>query len=773
MEERPQKINYSKFISSLITTIRKTRLYPIKHPVVVSSMKIVCEALREVLKLKQEVNLSISPDNKIMIEAKPFTDKSAGPIDDLATYIRKFDIDNLSFISGISDKEVEGFIEIMTQKPEQVKAEGGIKKVLSAKEIQHIKADQFSYIKVDKDKSAVFVDKGVSLEGKLKTRVSDFCKGKINNPQEIKEIEESLFSSVSKEISSENKVSTKTKNVLKRYIRASQEKELILVRLEDLLVKSGLDRKEAGNLVGRIRKGVSRKPKRKTPESSMGVPGKGPGLGEGKGAGEGLGAGPGKGLGLGKGQGPGPGKGPGLGEGKGAGEGLGAGPGKGLGLGKGQGPGPGKGPGLGEGKGAGKGRGAGEGISETGQVIAGEGGGIAGAAATPGDERLDQENRELKSKIAKLEKELSEKTARLEAIEKEKKKIVNEKERIDNIVHNMGEGMLAVGPDGKILMANTTAEEILGITKNDIGRPIKEVVKDEHLLTLMKNMSPDKEGILKKDIELYSKSEDTKKILSTSSAVIEDANGNTMGMVTILNDITKQREIEKLKQDFLTGVSHDLRTPLVAMGKSVSMLLGKNSGEVSKIQGEFLSIIDRNLKRLTILINDLLDLSKLEAGRMKINPLPSSIEKTIDESIQSLKIWARTKSINLQKKIPAGIREIYFDPNRIIQVLNNLLSNAIKFTPNGGEIAVEVEMDKEKSELIVTVQDSGVGIPPEDLDKVFEKFYQVEDSASSGTGGTGIGLAIVKQIVELHGGKVWVESQKGKGTRFSFTLPAK
>ena len=739
MEERPQKINYSKFISSLITTIRKTRLYPIKHPVVVSSMKIVCEALREVLKLKQEVNLSISPDNKIMIEAKPFTDKSAGPIDDLATYIRKFDIDNLSFISGISDKEVEGFIEIMTQKPEQVKAEGGIKKVLSAKEIQHIKADQFSYIKVDKDKSAVFVDKGVSLEGKLKTRVSDFCKGKINNPQEIKEIEESLFSSVSKEISSENKVSTKTKNVLKRYIRASQEKELILVRLEDLLVKSGLDRKEAGNLVGRIRKGVSRKPKRKTPESSMGVPGKGPGLGEGKGAGEG----------------------------------LGAGPGKGLGLGKGQGPGPGKGPGLGEGKGAGKGRGAGEGISETGQVIAGEGGGIAGAAATPGDERLDQENRELKSKIAKLEKELSEKTARLEAIEKEKKKIVNEKERIDNIVHNMGEGMLAVGPDGKILMANTTAEEILGITKNDIGRPIKEVVKDEHLLTLMKNMSPDKEGILKKDIELYSKSEDTKKILSTSSAVIEDANGNTMGMVTILNDITKQREIEKLKQDFLTGVSHDLRTPLVAMGKSVSMLLGKNSGEVSKIQGEFLSIIDRNLKRLTILINDLLDLSKLEAGRMKINPLPSSIEKTIDESIQSLKIWARTKSINLQKKIPAGIREIYFDPNRIIQVLNNLLSNAIKFTPNGGEIAVEVEMDKEKSELIVTVQDSGVGIPPEDLDKVFEKFYQVEDSASSGTGGTGIGLAIVKQIVELHGGKVWVESQKGKGTRFSFTLPAK
>ena len=337
----------------------------------------------------------------------------------------------------------------------------------------------------------------------------------------------------------------------------------------------------------------------------------------------------------------------------------------------------------------------------------------------------------------------------------------------------MGEGMLAVGPDGKILMANTTAEEILGITKNDIGRPIKEVVKDEHLLTLMKNMSPDKEGILKKDIELYSKSEDTKKILSTSSAVIEDANGNTMGMVTILNDITKQREIEKLKQDFLTGVSHDLRTPLVAMGKSVSMLLGKNSGEVSKIQGEFLSIIDRNLKRLTILINDLLDLSKLEAGRMKINPLPSSIEKTIDESIQSLKIWARTKSINLQKKIPAGIREIYFDPNRIIQVLNNLLSNAIKFTPNGGEIAVEVEMDKEKSELIVTVQDSGVGIPPEDLDKVFEKFYQVEDSASSGTGGTGIGLAIVKQIVELHGGKVWVESQKGKGTRFSFTLPAK
>ena len=731
MEDNLKNLNYSKFIASLITTIRKTKLYPIQHPVVVASMKNVCKALEELHKEKKSISLSISPDNKIMVEAKPFRDKSAGPVDDLAIYIRKFDIDNITFISGVSDKEIEAFVEIMTRKPEEIKAEGGIKKVFLKKSIQHIKADQFAYIKVDKDKKPVFVDKKAALQLTLKARVSEFCKGKIDDPDKVKKIEEGIFSAISSELSVEKKISTKTKNIFIKYIRGSPEKGPVIGRLKDALVDFGVPAEEVGNLVDKIEKDISRKPRRKRQRETI--------------SGEARGIGLGPGLGAGLGEGKGPGKGPGLGAGLGEGKGPGKGPGLGAGLGEGKGPGLGAG--LGEGEAPGLGRGV--------------------------DEKIVEENKKLKLKIAKLEKELTEKITILERVQEEKNKIINEKERIDNIVHHMGEGMVAVGPDGKILMANTTAKELLGITKEDIGKPIKEVVKDEHLLTLMKNLSPDKEGILKKDIELYSKSEDTKKILSTSSAVVEDVNGNTMGMVTILNDITKQKEIEKLKQDFLTGVSHDLRAPLVAMGKSVSMLLGKDTGEVSKIQNEFLSIIDRNLKRLSILINDLLDLSKLEAGRMKIAPAPSSIEKTINESVQSLEIWAKTKSIKIQRNIPPGIPEIYFDPNRIIQVLNNLLSNAIKFTPSGGGISIEVNLDKEKAQLTVAVQDSGVGIPKEDLDKVFEKFYQVRDSASSNTGGTGIGLAIVKQIVGLHGGKVWVESEKGKGTRFSFVLPAK
>jgi signal transduction histidine kinase len=239
----------------------------------------------------------------------------------------------------------------------------------------------------------------------------------------------------------------------------------------------------------------------------------------------------------------------------------------------------------------------------------------------------------------------------------------------------------------------------------------------------------------------------------------------------MLNYITKQRELEKLKQDFLANVSHELRTPLVAMEKSISLILSKAAGEVSSDQEQFLTITERNLKRLSLLINDLLDLSKLEAGKMQLKREIMPIEKVINEAVEGFTTWANTKSVNLEKKVSSGLPEVNCDPNRLIQVLNNLIGNAIKFTPHNGKITVEAGLKQSGQEIEISVQDTGIGITPENLSKIFDKFYQVGERNPTDISGTGIGLAIAKEIIQLHGGKIWAESEHGQGAKFSFTLP--
>lgn len=386
---------------------------------------------------------------------------------------------------------------------------------------------------------------------------------------------------------------------------------------------------------------------------------------------------------------------------------------------------------------------------------------------------LQKENEKLKSSLDSLQQAVGEKIALVEKLEKENKRTKDEKQRVDNIIHNLAEGMVVVDSQGKIILVNPAAEVLLGITKDDIGKPIREVVKDEHLLTLTKTIPADKDAAVEKDIELISADETTKKILRTSQAVVEDPNGNTIGMVTMLNDITKQRELEKMKENFLSGISHELRTPLVAIEKSVSLILSKATGELSEPQSQFLSIAERNLKRLTLLINDLLDLSKLEANRMELKREQTSLDNIITDAIESLTNLANTKSIKFEKNLQENLPSVSADPNKLIQVLNNLMGNAIKFTPKEGKITLEASL-AEEGFVRVCVKDTGPGIPnKEDLVKIFDKFYQTKEKPSTDIKGTGIGLPIVRELVTLHGGRVWAESEPGQGARFIFTLPIK
>jgi len=192
------------------------------------------------------------------------------------------------------------------------------------------------------------------------------------------------------------------------------------------------------------------------------------------------------------------------------------------------------------------------------------------------------------------------------------------------------------------------------------------------------------------------------------------------------------------------------------------------------MQEKFLTIIKRNLERLQRLINDILDLAKLEEKKMVLRLEPASLENIINDICESVGAWAKTKSIEIERVIQKDLPpQIEMDHLRIIQVLNNIVGNAIKFTPRNGKITIDAKLGSKGSEVEVSVADTGVGIDKEDLPKVFNKFQQVGERASTDISGTGLGLSIAKEIVELHHGRIWVESEKGHGTKFIFTLPIK
>lgn len=388
------------------------------------------------------------------------------------------------------------------------------------------------------------------------------------------------------------------------------------------------------------------------------------------------------------------------------------------------------------------------------------------------NQRVEQNKLELRQKYESV---IDRKTENEEIAWKKYKKIVNEKKQTEAVIRSIAEGLVVVDAQGKVVMINPAAERLLGVSRQDkVGKSLTEDMKEEQLVSLSKG-SPDKE---EKEIELISPQNETKKVLRASTAVIENENGQTIGMVSVLSDITKQKELDNLKSAFVANVSHELRTPLVAIDKSLTLILDKEAGELSQTQEQFLSIAQRNLKRLSVLINDLLDLSKLEAGKMEVRRKRMAINNVIQEVIDSLNNWAKSKNITLEKKIEDLLPDVEIDPDRLAQVLTNLVGNAVKFTPNDGKITLGGKLSEGggdgggKKELEVSVKDTGIGIAPEDIPKIFSKFYQCGgERMISDVNGTGIGLSIAKEIVELHGGRIWVESEKGRGAKFIFTIP--
>ncbi len=232
--------------------------------------------------------------------------------------------------------------------------------------------------------------------------------------------------------------------------------------------------------------------------------------------------------------------------------------------------------------------------------------------------------------------------------------------------------------------------------------------------------------------------------------------------------VKELKEIDKMKTQFLSMTSHELRTPITPMEAQVEMLLDGYFGDLNKKQRNSLKMILRNIERLDLLISDIMDVTRIEGHRLKISKEKAHIEDVIKHSVNSLKVSAKKRGINLKIVIPKKIPPFEFDIDRITQVLWNLIDNAIKFTDKGSVI---VEATKKRKQVVISVRDSGIGIRKSDIRKLFRPFYQIEPLYTRKHSGTGLGLVICMGIIESHGGKMWVESEVKRGSTFLFTLP--
>ncbi|GAB4273894.1 MAG: hypothetical protein Kow0056_01480 [Coriobacteriia bacterium] len=263
--------------------------------------------------------------------------------------------------------------------------------------------------------------------------------------------------------------------------------------------------------------------------------------------------------------------------------------------------------------------------------------------------------------------------------------------------------------------------------------------------------------------------EEADRVVRLTTNPVVDHLGRYAGTVTTMTDITLEREATRVKNEFVSTVSHELRTPLTSIKGYVDLVLDGEAGELSDLQKEFLGIVKENSDRLVELINDLLDISRIESGRIQLKIEPVDLADVVADCMGALAALTARGDIELRVDIPDDLPRLAADRSRLGQVVTNLLSNAVKYSPGGGRVRVSAR--PELDSVVVSVSDEGIGISEEDQRKLFAKFFRVDSSHTQEIGGTGLGLAICKSIVELHGGRIWVESELGEGSTFSFSMP--
>lgn len=340
-----------------------------------------------------------------------------------------------------------------------------------------------------------------------------------------------------------------------------------------------------------------------------------------------------------------------------------------------------------------------------------------------------------------------------------------EENRLEAILNAIGEGLALVNTEGVVVRCNPSFTASFGIMTGD---PILNA-------NSRRSQSADYESAFRQCLETQT--------IQTTEIGIRTTPPRTMmvsfcpfrdetldnGLIVTAFDITSLRAAEQMRTEFVANVSHELRTPLAAIRGYVETLLDMEPHEVSDAAERFVPIIHQHALRLNALIEDLLVLSRIESSGMQLSPAPMQLQDAVDHVIETLKPSAAEKRVTLQSQLPELLPEVLADVSAVERILSNLIENAIKYSPE--KTTVRISARTLSNELCVTVSDEGIGITKEHLARIFERFYRVDKARSREAGGTGLGLSIVKHLVQAQRGEVWVESEPGKGSSFSFTIP--
>jgi signal transduction histidine kinase len=389
--------------------------------------------------------------------------------------------------------------------------------------------------------------------------------------------------------------------------------------------------------------------------------------------------------------------------------------------------------------------------------------------------------------ITKVNEQLSQKIKELETSEKSlfrtfadlqesRKSTEHEKEKTEAIVSNFIDPIIVIDKDNKLDLINPAARSLFGFLDDDLGKKIlpdqnysmnnfKTIVNADYTVK-----GPDKDKkIGPNEEELYINYANQALTYKVITAQVLDDHNNYLGVMKIFYNLTREKMIDKLKSEFISIAAHQLRTPLSAIKWVIKMVLDGDVGKLTEEQKKFLFKGYQSNERIIQLVNDMLNVSRIEEGRFGYSFSKDNIGEALDIVVDSLEGKIKERDINLEVTKPKKVPDVYMDRQKMTLVLQNLTENAVKYTPEHGKIQIKLEVGKEF--LTVKVKDNGVGIPDKDQEKLFSKFFRADNVMRMQTEGSGLGLFIVKNIVKKHGGEISCESEEGIGTEFTVTLP--
>ena len=385
------------------------------------------------------------------------------------------------------------------------------------------------------------------------------------------------------------------------------------------------------------------------------------------------------------------------------------------------------------------------------------------------EKKVKERTQEIEKRAKDLEKSRTALMNILEDVKDARDRAEEEKNKTLSIIANFVDGLIVFDKTGNITMVNPFAEKMFETREEDIrGRNIMSM-KDNLFFTRVADLITEKGKIKRVDRVEFSLKEDS---VIEATTVFLKKEAERIGFLAIFHDISREKTVERLKTEFVSLAAHQLRTPLSAIKWSLALL--KEGSFKGGEKDDVLDKASQSNNRMISLINDLLNVTRIEEGKYIYNPKRADIVEVIKQSIQSAIEAAKIKNVNFSFKPPKeGLPKVSIDEEKIGLSIQNLAENAVHYTESGGNVQISIYYDKDKQEIVCFVKDSGVGIPQMQQKRIFTKFFRGENVMRMETEGSGLGLFIVKNIIEAHKGKIWFESKDGEGSTFYFSLPAK